>query len=103
MGTTTQHPRLLPLPQRIIRYPPSAKRPRLRTMVKPTLKTMLSTIQNRQPLPKGNPLSRSAHLHLEHHVLLDRFQIGQGLHLSVRVSEFYGVLQRLRLSRGPGS
>jgi hypothetical protein len=53
MGTTTQHPRLLPLPQRIIRYPPKAKRPRLSRMVKPTLSKMLSTIQNRQPLPNG--------------------------------------------------
>jgi hypothetical protein len=53
MGTTTQHPLLLPLPQRIIRYPPKAKRPRLRSIVKPTLKMMLSTIQNRHPLPNG--------------------------------------------------
>jgi len=53
MGTITQHPRLLPLSQRIVRYPPNAKRLRLRTMVKVTLSTMLSTIQNRQPLPNG--------------------------------------------------
>jgi hypothetical protein len=53
MGTTTQHPRLLPLPQRIIRYPPNAKRPRFNMMVRVTLRTMLATSQNRHPLPNG--------------------------------------------------
>jgi hypothetical protein len=72
MGTTTQHPRLLPLPQRIIRYPPNAKRPRLSKMVKPTLSKMLSTIQNRQPLPICRGLSWG-HLHHEHHVFHERF------------------------------
>lgn len=76
MGTTTQHPRLLPLPQRIIRYPPSAKRPRLRMMVKPTLKMMLTAIQNRHPLPNGESLPPLGHLHHELHVFHDRLQIG---------------------------
>ena len=53
MGMTTQYLQRSSLPQRIIRYPPSAKRPRLRMIVKPTLSKMLSTIQNRQPLPNG--------------------------------------------------
>ena len=79
-GTTTQHPRLLPLPQRIIRYPPSAKRPRLRTMIKPTLSKMLSTIQNRHPLPNALCFLKCClsfgHLLHEHRVLHDRFQVG---------------------------
>jgi hypothetical protein len=58
----------------------------------PTLSKMLSTIQNRQPLPNGGGLS-CGHLHHEHHVFHDRFQIGQGLHLSVRVSVFQSFLQ----------
>jgi hypothetical protein len=44
-------------------------------MVKPTLSTMLSTIQNRHPLPNRKCLSRGQ-LHLEHHVFHDRFQVG---------------------------
>jgi hypothetical protein len=44
-------------------------------MVKPTLSKMLSTIQNRQPLPNGWGLS-CGHLHHEHHVFHDRFQVG---------------------------
>lgn len=51
MGTTTQHPLRLPLPQRIIRYPPNANRPRFKMTVRATLSTMLTTIQNRQPGP----------------------------------------------------
>jgi hypothetical protein len=74
MGTTTQHPRLLPLPQRIIRYPPNTKRPRLRRMVKPTLSTMLTASQNRHPLPNGKRLPFD-HLQHEYHVLHDRFQV----------------------------
>ena len=66
--------RLLPLPHRITSaYPPNAKRPRLRTMVKPTLSKMLSTSQNRQPLPIGRGLPRGSHLHHEHHVFHERF------------------------------
>jgi hypothetical protein len=62
MGMTTQHPRRLPRPQRIIwapysklfrswAYPPSANKPRFRRMVKVTLKMTLTTIQNRHPGP----------------------------------------------------
>ncbi len=56
-------------------------------MVKPTLSKMLTASQNRHPLPnaKRPPLD---HLHYEHHVLHDRFQVGKGLHLSVGVSVF---------------
>jgi len=56
-------------------------------MVKVTLKTMLTTIQNTHPLPNGKRLP-IGHLHLEHYVFHDPFQVGQGLHLSVRVSVF---------------
>jgi hypothetical protein len=57
-------------------YPPNAKRPRLRRMVKPTLSKMLSTIHNRQPLPIGRGLPRGGHLHHEHHVFHERFYVG---------------------------
>ena len=57
-------------------YPPSANRPRLRRMVKPTLSKMLSTIQNRQPLPNGWGLS-CGHLHHEwnYNGLMDTFSL----------------------------
>jgi hypothetical protein len=65
-----------PKPLRVGFYPPpSANRPRLRRMVKPTLKMMLTTIQNRHLLPNRKCLSRGQ-LHLEHHVFHDRFQVG---------------------------
>ncbi len=44
-------------------------------MVKPTLSKMLSTIQNRHPLPNSKRLP-CGHLHHEHHVFHDRFQVG---------------------------
>ena len=77
MGTTTHHPRprrlplpsvlsMLPLtpnrypnPLRPRAYPPSANKPRFSTMVRVTLKTTLTTIQNKHPGPtrrKGNRL-----------------------------------------------
>jgi hypothetical protein len=87
MGTTTQHPPRSRLPQRIIRYPPTANRPRFRTMVKPTLSTMLTTIQKRQPLPKDGRCPRR-HLLFEHHVFHDGFQVGQSRVLAVRVGVF---------------
>jgi hypothetical protein len=57
MGTTTQHPRRLPLLQRNIPYPPNANRPKFRTIVRATLSTMLTTIQNRHP----GPIRRKGH------------------------------------------
>jgi hypothetical protein len=73
----TQHPRLLwPLPQRIMRYPPNAKRPRLRIMVNPTLRMMLTANQNRHPLPNGESLPPFGHLLHEYHIFHDRLQIG---------------------------
>ena len=44
-------------------------------MVKVTLSKMLSTIQNKQPLPNSKRLPRSGHLHHEHRILYDRFQV----------------------------
>jgi hypothetical protein len=59
-------------------------------MVKPTLSTMLTTIQKRQPLPNDG---RCPHCHFlfEHHILHDSFQVGQSETLAVRV----GVFQRV--------
>ena len=61
-------------------------------IVKPTLSKMLSTTQNRHPLPNAKrlPFDRLQH---EHRVLHDRLQVGQGLHLPVRVGVSYGLLQ----------
>ena len=72
-------------PRLIVRYPPNANRPRFRRMVKPTLRMMLRTIQNRYPLPNegGSP---SGHLHLEHHVIRNGFQITHGSKLALRPS-----------------
>jgi hypothetical protein len=89
MGTTTQHPPRSRLPQRIMRYPPNANRPRFRTRVKPTLSTMLSTIQKRHPLPKDGRFP-NRHLLFEDHIFHDGLQVGQRLALAVGV----GVLQR---------
>ena len=55
-------------------------------MLKPTLNIVLSIFQNRHPLPNGKSPPRGGHLHHEHHVFHDRFQVDQGLHLSVGVS-----------------
>ena len=61
MGTTTQHPWLLPLTQRTTRvlpfglYPDSANKTRLTTTVKVTLKsTLLTSNQKRHPLPMSS-------------------------------------------------
>jgi len=68
MGTTTQHPRLLPLTQRTTRvlpfglYPDSANKTRLTTTVKVTLKRTLTSNQKRHPLPlssSGLPCGKS--------------------------------------------
>jgi hypothetical protein len=44
-------------------------------MVNVTLKRTLTNIQNRHPLPNAKRLL-CGHLHLEHHVFHDRFQVG---------------------------
>ena len=55
MGTTTQHPRLLPLPQRTTRvlpfglYPDNANKTRLTTTVKVTLNRTLTKSQKKAP------------------------------------------------------
>jgi len=68
MGTTKQHPRLLPLTQRTTRvvpfgiYPDSANKTRLTTTVKVTLKRTLTSNQKRHPLPmssSGLPYGKS--------------------------------------------
>ncbi len=87
MGTTTQHPPRSRLPQRIIRYPPNANRPRFKTMVKPTLSTMLTTIQKRQPLPNDRRCS-CCHFLFEHDIFHYGFQVGQSRVLAVRVGVF---------------
>jgi hypothetical protein len=87
MGTTTQHPPRSRLPQRIIGYPPNANRPRFKRMVKPTLSTMLTTIQKRQPLPKDGRCPR-CHFLFEEHVFYNGFQVGQSEALAVRVGVF---------------
>ena len=57
MGATMQHPRLLPLPQRVTSarrfpgYPESTNKKRLTTTVRVTLNTTLTSSQNRHPLP----------------------------------------------------
>lgn len=73
-------------------------------MVNPTLKTMLTAIQKRQPLPNGR-LPRI--LHLEHCVFHDRLQVGQGPETTwkvigcVSLAGFVAGLERLRrLTRG---
>jgi hypothetical protein len=62
-------------------YPPNANKPRFNRMVKPAL----STIQNRHPLP-NQMRSPFGHLHFEHRIVHDRFQVGQDIHLSTRVN-----------------
>jgi hypothetical protein len=70
-------------------YPPNARRPRFSRTVKPTLSKMLTTIQNRQPLPneRGSP---GCHLHFEHHVLCYLFQVAHDLRLTSGASVFQG-------------
>ena len=58
-------------------------------MIKVTLKTTLTTIQNRHHLSNGKRLLRGRQLHLEHHFVRDRFQVGPQLWPSLRE----GVLQ----------
>jgi hypothetical protein len=43
-------------------------------MIRLALSKMLTTIQNRQPLPSEGR-SSGCHLHLEHHVVCDLFQV----------------------------
>ena len=44
-------PNRCPYPSRLRGYPPNANKPRFSTMVRATLKTTLSTIQNKHPGP----------------------------------------------------
>jgi hypothetical protein len=69
------------------RYPPNANKPRFRTMVKPTLSAMLTTIQKRQPLPNDRRCPRR-YLLFEYHILHDSFQVGQSETLPLRVGVF---------------
>jgi len=87
MGTTTQHPPRSRLPQRIIRYPPNANRPRFKTRVKPTLSTMLTTIQKRQPLPKDGRCPRRHRL-FEHRIIQHGLQVAHYLRPPVRACVF---------------
>ena len=77
MGTTTQHPRLLPLPQRTTRalpfclYPDSADKTRLTATVRVTLKrTLTSTL--------------GVHLRLEEDLFQDRFEVAHDFLWSLR-------------------
>jgi hypothetical protein len=100
MGTTTQHPRLLPLPQRTTRvlpfglYPDNANKTRLTTTVKVTLNRTLTKSQKRHPLPmssSGLPCGKSrpgrtlgVHLRLEVDLFQYRFEVAHDFLLSLR-------------------
>ena len=75
------------LPQRIIRYPPSANKPRFKRMVKPTLSTMLTTIQKRQPLPNNGRCPRR-YLLFEHRIIQHGLQVAHYPRPSVRACVF---------------
>ena len=70
-------------------YPPNARRPRFNRTVKPTLNTMLTIFQNRQPLPNER-CSSGCHLRFEHHFVCYLFQIAYDLRLTPGACVFQG-------------
>src|SRR5215212_6362063 len=100
MGTTTQHPRLLPLPQRTTRvlpfglYPDNANKTRLTTTVKGTLNRTLTKSQKSTLFPCRLAAFRAVsrdpgrtlgvHLRLEEDLFQYRFEVAHDFLLSLR-------------------
>ena len=82
-------------------YPDTTNKTKLTSTVRVTLNTTLTKSQNSHPLPMSSkrlPCGKSrprSHLHLEHYLFQDRFQVAHSLRSSFRTL----LLQRIRQPR----